>query len=556
MAAAPEVPGRPAQPRRQPAEQLAQDRVVAGDRGARDTQIPRRVEARASRHGGAGMKAVRGHPRSATLHEMTTVADSARARCSALLTDPVLEALAPAIERALDRLDRPLVVAVTGHVSAGKSTLINALAGRPVTATGATETTLVSWWLRRGSEERVVVKRRASAPLVLPVESPVTLTEDELDLDAVEPITVWLNSHLLDDLVLVDTPGLFSPNDERSARARELVHAQTGRAAAGADAVVHVTSEAPGARRETAELDAFAAGFPDLGHAPTNALIVMTKADRYWPAAADPRATAGQALDAARAAWRSRAWQAIPVAALLADASLDDADLQALARLAAHDPLDSAIRLLAARARSGRAPEADASLLRRLGPYGVTVAARALAAGEDPAAALHEASGVDEVRRAIDEMFRARTQTMRTDRMLRELEALAFGRDVAPAASARLRSAVDEVRAGRDGAGLRVLLALRLAADPRVRLSEDARDEVRALFASTTAADRLAVAPGGGPAVPPQLARERARWWRALEMVRPSAPERRWLAAQVAAAYERIARDFDVADPAAGAPGR
>jgi energy-coupling factor transporter ATP-binding protein EcfA2 len=487
---------------------------------------------------------------------MTTVADSARARCSALLTEPVLEALAPAIERALDRLDRPLVVAVTGHVSAGKSTLINALAGRAVTATGATETTLVSWWLRRGSDERVVVKRPADAPLVLGIGAALDLGEDELDLAAVEPITVWLDSHLLDDLVLVDTPGLFSPNDERSARARELVHAQTGRAAAGADAVVHVTAEAPGARREAAELDAFAAGFPDLGHAPTNALIVMTKADRYWPASDDPRATAGAALDSARAAWRSRAWQAIPVAALLAEAQLSEDDLAALARLAAHDPLDSAVRLLAARARSGRAEPDEAALLQRLGPYGLAVAARAVAAGADPVAALHAASGVDEVRRAIDQMFRARAQTMRTDRMLRELEALAFQRDVAPAAAARLRSAVDDVRAGQDGAGLRVLLALRLAADPRVRLSEQARDEVRAVFGSATAGQRLAVAPGSAPAVPRALARERARWWRALEMVRPSAPDRRWLAAQVAAAYEQFARDSEVAEPPAGAPGR
>jgi hypothetical protein len=319
---------------------------------------------------------------------------------------------------------------------------------------------------------------------------------------------------------------------------------------------VHVTSEAPGARREAAELDAFAAGFPDLGHAPTNALIVMTKADRYWPASEDPRATAGAALDSARAAWRSRAWQAIPVAALLAEAQLGDEDHAVLARLAAQDPLDSAVRVLAARARSGRAPQAEAALLARLGPYGVTVAARAVGAGADPARALHAASGVDEVRGAIDRMFRARTQTMRTDRMLRELEALAFRRDVAPAAGARLRAAVDDVRAGQDGAGLRVLLALRLAADPRVRLSEEARDEVRAVFASETAGERLAVAPGGGPAVPRALARERARWWRALEMVRPSAPDRRWLAAQVAAAYDQIARDSEVGDPPAAAPGR
>jgi hypothetical protein len=487
---------------------------------------------------------------------MSTVADSARARCSALLIDPALESLAPSIERALDRLDRPLVVAVTGHVSAGKSTLINALAGRPVTATGATETTLVSWWLRRGTEERVVVKRRAGAPLVLEIGAELTAAESELDLGAIEPITVWLNSHMLDDLVLVDTPGLFSPNDERSARARELVHAQTGRAAAGADAVVHVTSEAPGAKREAAELDAFAAGFPDLGHAPTNALIVMTKADRYWPASADPRATAGASLDAARAAWRSRAWQAIPVAALLAQADIVPADLEILAQLAGREPLDTAIRLIAARARSGRAAPAEADLLQRLGPYGVAVAARAVASGSDPAEALRAASGIDEVREAIDQMFRARTQTMRTDRMLRELEALAFGRDVPPGASARLRSAVDDVRAGQDGGGLRALLALRLAADPRVRLPDAARDEVRSVFATPTASDRLATAGSPAATVPRAVARDRARWWRALEMVRPSAPDRRWLAAQVAAAYDQIARDSDAANPAAEAPGR
>lgn len=473
-----------------------------------------------------------------------------------LLTEPALEALAPAIERALDRLDRPLVVAVTGQVSAGKSTLINALAGRPVTATGATETTLVSWWLRRGSDERVVVKRRAQAPLELALGAELTLTEDELDLEATEPITVWLNSHLLDDLVLVDTPGLFSPNDERSARARELVRAQTRRAAAGADAVVHVTAEAPGARRDTAELDAFAAGFPDLGHAPTNALIVMTKADRYWPAAADPLATASATLDSARAAWRSRAWQAIPVAGLLAQADLDSADREVLGELATRPSLDSAIRVLAARARAGGGAGPESGLLRRLGPYGLSVAARAVAAGADPVAALQESSGVGEVRRAIDQMFRARTQTMRTDRLLRELEALAFGRDVAPAASARLRAAVDDVRAGQDGGGLRVLLALRLAADPRVRLSEEARDEVRTVFASPAGTDGGSSPPRTEPAIPAAAARDRARWWRALEMMRPSAPDRRWLAAQVAAAYERIARDLDAADAAVQAPGR
>jgi hypothetical protein len=60
---------------------------------------------------------------------------------------------------------------------------------------------------------------------------------------------------------------------------------------------------------------------------------------------------------------------------------------------------------------------------------------------------------------------------------------------------------------------------------------------VRALFASPAPADPLAAAPGSDPVLLRARARERGRWWRALEMARPSAPDRRWLAAQVALAY-------------------
>ncbi len=476
---------------------------------------------------------------------MTTVADSARARCSGLLADPSVAAVAPAVERALHRLDLPLVVAVTGHVSAGKSTLINALAGRRITATGAAETTLVSWWLRRGSDERIVARRRSGLPLEVPIGGDLRMSEDELDIDAREPITAWVDSPLLEDLVLVDTPGLFSPNDERSARTRELTRAQTARAAAGADAVVYVTADAPGSKRDVAELDAFGAAFPDLGHAPTNALIVLNKADRFWPGSDDPRATARAALDAVRPAWRTRAWQAIPVAALLTEAHLGPDDHAALAELGARDDAASAIRVLAARARSAAAEGPQVALVRRLGPYGVFCAARALAAGDDPGAVLHAASGVGEVREAIERMFRRRSLTMRTDRLLRELEAIAFGADVDPVVSARLRSVVEEIRSGQDGSGLRVLMALRLADDPRVRIDDAARDELRVLFQRAPAVQRLGAPDGTEPPLLAACARERARWWRVLEGTAPAAPERRWLAAQAAAAYTQIARELE-----------
>ena len=237
--------------------------------------------------------------------------------------------------------------------------------------------------------------------------------------------------------MLVDTPGLFSAGDDaRSARARDLVREQTMGAAGGADAVLYVSADAPGAARDAAELDAFAAGLPDLGHAPTNAVVVLTKADRFWPG--DPLATAARALEGARDVWRTRAWQALPVTALLAAPRLDDEVLDGLRAFA--DAGESAVRLAAARARAGRLDGAEARALRELGAYGCAVGVRARwRAATDPRAALRAASGIDAVRAAVERTFRDRALTIRTDRLLRELTRIALrptterGRSRAPA---------------------------------------------------------------------------------------------------------------------------
>ncbi len=457
-----------------------------------------------------------------------------------------MAAVAPAIERALDRLERPLSVAIIGHVSAGKSTLVNALAGRDVAATGAGETTLVSWWLRKGRWERVIVRRRGDVPLELAIGDEPALGDDELDLNASEPITVWIDSPLLDGLVLIDTPGLFSASDDaRSARARELVRGQTLGAAGGADAVLYVSADAPGAARDVAALDAFAAGLPDLGHAPTNAVVVLTKADRFWPGIDDPLITAARALEGVRDAWRTRAWQALPVAALLAAPRLGDEVMAGLRAFAGAADLAAAIRVAAARARTGRLDSVEARALRELGAYGCWVAAGELARGGDPRPALRAASGIDAVRSAVEHTFRNRAQTIRTDRLLRELAQLVLRPTTGEAEAARLHEVIDEVRAGPHGVGLRSLVALRLAADPRIRLGDDARHELRALFSGHSPAERLGAEPGTGVEALSGRARDRARWWRAVEAMRPAAPDRRWLAGQAAAALEALARGLD-----------
>ena len=98
------------------------------------------------------------------------------------------------------------------------------------------------------------------------------------------------------------------------------------------------------------------------------------------------------------------------------------------------------------------------------------------------------------------------------------------------AEAARLHKVIDEVRAGPHRVGLRSLVALRLAADPRIRLGDDAPHELRALFSGHSPAGRLGAEPGTGVEALSGPARDRARWWRAVEAMRPAAPDRRSLA--------------------------
>src|SRR5690606_20646847 len=111
-----------------------------------------------------------------------------------------------------DELDRPLRLAVTGRVNAGKSTLVNALLCQRIAPTDVSECTQYAAWFRFGTPERVEVvgpdgTRRQVA---LRPDGRLPAALGDLNDHDVARIDVFLSNETLRTMTLIDTPGLAS----------------------------------------------------------------------------------------------------------------------------------------------------------------------------------------------------------------------------------------------------------------------------------------------------------------------------------------------------------
>lgn len=180
---------------------------------------------------------------------------------------------------ALDRrwAERRLQVLVAGEAKRGKSSLINALLGRPVLPTGITPltsvTTTVSSVGETGTEHLNVTfadGRRTQAPLSK-LAAFVTEAENPSNMLDVRGVTVFLHSPLLTTYAvdLVDTPGIGSIYAHNTTEAHDAL--------ARLDAAVLVLSVDP----------PISAAERDLLHAilasSVRTFVVVNKCDRYTP---------------------------------------------------------------------------------------------------------------------------------------------------------------------------------------------------------------------------------------------------------------------------------
>jgi len=247
----------------------------------------------------------------------------------------------------------PLRVAVIGRVSAGKSTLVNALLGREDAAkTGVRETTTTVTWYHF---DRRRVTRTDPAEPGQGLDLPITRPDQPVPRDAQRTgarVDVYLDVPVLRRMTLIDTPGFSSVTGVHSAKTTEFLtpHLASGQDEATADArdaacaLICLYDQV--LRQDEAEL---LVGFNDLSEelrtTAYTTVAVLGKADQKQdPDFGSPR----DAMDVAEELCRRhgeeygvKVSRIIPVSGLLATAArtatLTEGDLEAL-RAAARDP--------------------------------------------------------------------------------------------------------------------------------------------------------------------------------------------------------------------------
>lgn len=331
------------------------------------------------------------------------------------------------LEESRARLVGPLRLAIAGKVKAGKSTLLNAVLGEELAPTDAGECTRVVTWYERGDSPQVMVHPLDGPPVLRPWSRETGALEVDLGpMTAAEVSRIhvaWPTSRL-DDLTILDTPGIASISADISERTHRVLAADDGRTPV-ADAVLYLMRHTHAS--DIRFLEAF--HDDDLAHGtPMNSIGVLSRADEIGSCRLDSmEVAAGIARRYERDPRMKRLCSVIvPVDGLLAHAAttLRESEYAMLAEVAAA-PQAEIEELLLTADRFARRPtvvrlaEPDRDrLLDRYGLFGVRLSVDLIRSGAvgsatELAADLARRSGLDRLRSVVLRQFELRSRVLK-----------------------------------------------------------------------------------------------------------------------------------------------
>lgn len=235
------------------------------------------------------------------------------------------------------QLDRPLQLAVAGAVSAGKSTLINALLKRSVAPADAGECTRLVTWYEFGEDGLVLVECVDGRVLRLALVDGRVPDDVGVPADQVVRLRVQLADPALRTVTVIDTPGVNTVSAENEEATRRLLFGDS--AAEHAQALLYVLRYVQ--RFDADTLEEFRALSAACGMTAVNTAAVLTQIDRRGDDD-DPWPTARRLVAKASADLGGRVLDVAPVIGLLAETAragrLGAREVDALRELAALPP--------------------------------------------------------------------------------------------------------------------------------------------------------------------------------------------------------------------------